>query len=268
MRRGLWLPILSVFLLRTSSAAAQCAAPWQRLDENARQMLHPVSLSMVGGAAVAPIPFIVTDADHDLRVFAQTDLGGSHRAEPISFAAPLVFAAGAGSFYAGAWVADWCTGQRSSSAIIQAMAETSVVVGLVKFASGRQWPNAGRDPTAPDRFDHPDDVRDFRPFQRALAAFPSGHTAVMFSAAAALRASSPEIGPWRYAGYPFAAGMAFAMWFGDHHWASDIVSGALLGESIGSAAGRTWAPSTHDDEVVWTVVPTVGGALLNVQGSL
>jgi len=79
------------------------------------------------------------------------------------------------------------------------------------------------------------------PFQRGIGAWPSGHTAVMFAGAAAFRAGNPQLGWLSFAGYPLALGVASGMWFGDHHWASDIVSGALLGEAIGSSAGKSFS---------------------------
>jgi hypothetical protein len=52
----------------------------------------------------------------------------------------------------------------------------------------------------------------------------------MFSAAAAFRASNPELGSAAWLGYPLALGVASGMWLGDHHYASDIFSGALFGQ--------------------------------------
>jgi len=107
------------------------------------------------------------------------------------------------------------------------MLPTYATVGMLKLGVGRQWPNGGADPSAPDRLEHPERSRDFAPFQRGVGAWPSGHTAVMFAGAAAFRASNPELGVWSLAGYPLALGVASGMWLADHHWASDIVSGAL-----------------------------------------
>jgi len=50
-----------------------------------------------------------------------------------------------------------------------------------------------------------------------------------------------SLGVLSFSGYPLAVGVAGAMWLGDHHWASDIVSGALLGEAIGSSVGQSFS---------------------------
>ena len=131
--------------------------------------------------------------------------------------------------------------QRVLVPLLQAGALTYGVVGLLKIGVGRQWPNGGADPSAADRLEHPERARDFTPFQRGVGAWPSGHTAVMFAFAAAFRASNPRLGWLSFAGYPLAVGVAGGMWFGDHHWASDIVSGALLGEAIGGSVGQSFS---------------------------
>jgi membrane-associated phospholipid phosphatase len=88
----------------------------------------------------------------------------------------------------------------------------------------------------------------------------------MFALAAALRTSSPELGIFRFAGYPFAATMGFLMWYGDHHWASDVLSGALIGEAFGASAGRAWTPAAPE-EITWTLIPAPGGGAVSVQGT-
>jgi hypothetical protein len=63
----------------------------------------------------------------------------------------------------------------------------------------------------------------------------------MFAGASAFRASNPELGLAAWLGYPLALGVAGGMWLGDHHFASDIVSGALLGEAVGASVGRSFS---------------------------
>jgi membrane-associated phospholipid phosphatase len=184
----------------------------------------------------------------------------------VSVAAPYVFYPASIVFYAGSAWAGWCPGQTRGSAIIQGTTETLLVVGLVKWGTGRIWPLAGRDPDDPQALQHPEDARRFEPFRRGLGAFPSGHTAFFFAAAAAFRASSSDLGLWRFSGYPIAAAVGFFMWYGDHHWASDILSGALLGEAIGGSAGSTWARPEQASSATIFLVPVGGGALLLVSG--
>ena len=217
---------------------------------------------------VAPMMLGPSGADHHLRVVAQRDLGGHYYAERVTLAAPYVTIPMTGLVYAIASATGDCPVQRATSAMLFALTETVVLVGLQKWIFGRAWPTNGRDPYASDRLEHPHDAEVYRPLARGIdAAFPSGHTATMFAAAAALRAASPEWGVWRYIGYPIATAVGLGMWWGDHHWASDIVAGALQGEAIGGSAGRAWAPDSSPDTWSWALLPTQKGALLTVGGA-
>jgi membrane-associated phospholipid phosphatase len=255
-----------LFLTTPSVAKGPCAAPWRRLDQNAREMATPASLVLVGTSLAMPFGFVPTGFDHELRVYAQTTLGGSYFPEPVSIAAPYVVYPALWLFYGASAAGDFCEGERRGAALVQGTSEVLLTVGLLKWGTGRAWPTGGREPTASDRLDYPGDARRFRPFQEGLAAFPSGHTAFFFAAASALRASSPDLGAARYLGYPVAAAVGFAMWWGDHHWASDVVSGALLGEAIGSAAGRTWSAETVSKPPVWIFLPRPDGFFAGVSG--
>lgn len=242
-----------------TNAEPLCAAPWRRLPDNARELGGPVPLVLVSAAAIPPLALSPTGADYELRRFAQTDVGGSYNPEPVSIAAPYVFYPASLLFYAGAAVFDWCPGQIRGSALLQGTSEALLAVGLLKWITGRSWPLAGRSPDDPEVLAHPEDGQTWRPFRAGLGAFPSGHTAFFFAAAAAFRESSRDLGFWRFVGYPVASAVGFLMWYGDHHWASEVFSGALLGEAIGGAAGRTWAPTTPASEVSLLIVPLRGG---------
>lgn len=249
-----------------SFAQRPCAAPWRRLDQNVRQLATPTSLVLTGTALAMPFGFVPTGLDHELRVYSQTRLGGSYFPEPVSIAAPYVAYPALWLFYGASAATGSCEGERRGAALVQATSEVVLVVGLFKWGTGRTWPSGGRDPTASDRLDYPQDARRFRPFQEGLGAFPSGHTAFFFAAAAALRASSEDLGIARYLGYPVAAAVGFAMWWGDHHWASDVVSGALLGEAIGGAAGRTWSQENVSKPPTWIFLPRPDGFFAGVSG--
>jgi membrane-associated phospholipid phosphatase len=248
-------------LLLPARLEARCPAPWQRLDAGARELARPLPLALLGASALPPLALAPSGADHELRFFAQTDLGGSYDPEPVSFWVPYAAGAGALVTWTAQALAGSCEGRKAPTAILQGMAAALVLTTLTKWATGRAWPNGGRDPRAPDRLAHPEDATRFEPLSAVVTAFPSGHTAVMFAGAAALRASSPELGAARFAGYPLAAAVGFAMWWGDHHWASDVLSGALAGEAVGGAAGRAWGDGEPKSSA-WTLAPFPGGLLL------
>ena len=245
--------------------------PWSRLPRSGRELLTPVPAVMAGAAIAAPLIIAPLGWDHDARVFSQRSLGGSYHPEPVSVAAPFILPVLLLATDAIALPLQACEVARPTSAMLQAMALSLGSVVVLKWVTGRSFPNAGRDPNAADRLEHPENARQFHWFSyRQGTAWPSGHTALMFAAAAALSNSLPQRAWLGYLGYVAATGVAFGMWFGDHHWASDILSGALLGYGMGRSVGRAFAEPARPEPVLsWQVVPwaTPAAAGLSWTGS-
>jgi membrane-associated phospholipid phosphatase len=264
--------IASAVLLVCFGAGAEprCAdsAPWSRLGRTGGELARPLPIGLTLSAGVPPVVFVPTGLDHRLRVVAQSELGGRYRLEPVSFYAPFVLAGGVLGVHVGGALGGSCAVKRPTAAMLQAIVLGVSVTALLKWTTGRGWPNGGRDPRAADRLEHPEHATAFRPFRAGLGAFPSGHTLTMMVAAAAFRSAEPELGLLSWSGYPLALGVGAGMWLGDHHWASDILSGALLGEAIGGSVGRSFAPTDGDEPRAHvTVVPLDGGALAVVAGT-
>lgn len=263
---------LSALLVRfEASAQPACVdvAPWNRLGRTGGELVRPVPVVLASSAAVPPAVLVPTGLDHRLRVVAQADLGGRYGLEPVSLYAPYVLAGAVLVTHVSAALGGSCAVKRPTAAMLQAMVLGIGVTGLLKWSTGRGWPNGGRDPYAPDRLEHPDAATSFRPFRAGLAAFPSGHTLTTMVAAAAFRTAEPELGLFSWVGYPLALGVGAGMWLGDHHWASDVLSGALLGEAIGASVGRSFAssdPNEKDRPVAVAVTPLERGALVTVAG--
>ena len=224
-------------------AAEPCSdsLPWSRLGDSARNFARPVPLTLTALSVLTPFGFAATGLDHRLRLVAQRDLPGKPNLEPVSVATPYVLGGGLVIAYGVSAAIDSCSAKRTLAPILQAGFVMYGTVALLKLGVGRRWPNGGRDPNAPDRLQHPDAAREFTPFRNGFGAWPSGHTAILFAGASAFRASNPDLGWVSFAGYPLAVGVAGGMWLGDHHWASDIVSGALLGEALGSSVGQSFS---------------------------
>jgi len=237
------LALLTLTGVARAEAEPACAEtkPWSRLGNTAENFARPMPLALTWFSVLAPLSLAPTGADHELRLVAQRDAFGKPRLEPVSVWAPYVLGTGLLIGYTVSLATGSCSTQRVLAPILQAGVLTYGVVGLLKVGVGRQWPNGGADPNAHDRLEQPGRAQDFAPFERGIGAWPSGHTAVMFAGAAAFRAGNPQLGWLSFAGYPLAVAVAGGMWFGDHHWASDIVSGALIGEAIGGSAGRSFS---------------------------
>jgi membrane-associated phospholipid phosphatase len=130
----------------------------------------------------------------------------------------------------------------AGSAAVQALGITLVATSVLKLGVGRPYPLNGGDPNAPDRLDHPEYARQFRPFGSLwpLPAWPSGHTSATTAVAAALTAYYPERLWIPLVGYSIALAIGFGLIDGDRHWTSDVIAGALVGHAIGYSVGSAF----------------------------
>jgi membrane-associated phospholipid phosphatase len=242
------------------------SAPWHHLAATGSELVRPLPLVLAGGAVVAPVVMAPTGIDHELRLVAQEELGGKHNLEPVSVVAPYVLGGGVLVGWLVSAGVGACGAERPQAAMLQAMVLSVGSTVLLKVAVGREWPNAGLDPESPDRLDHPEYAEHFTPF-RSFGSWPSGHASFMFAAASSFRTSTPGLGAVSWIGYPLALGVAAGMWLGDHHWASDIVSGALLGEALGASAGYGFVSPNEREAVTFGVEPSRGGAIVHAFGT-
>ena len=107
------------------------------------------------------------------------------------------------------------------------MLAAGVVNGTLKYSIGRERPNSSDVPWR------------LRPLatENRWQSFPSGHTVVAFSLAAALAEETGE--PWvAAAGYGGAALVGWSRVYENKHWTSDVVAGALIGIAGGRGAVR------------------------------
>lgn len=122
----------------------------------------------------------------------------------------------------------------------EALAIGAVTGSLLKDFFGRARPFV--DTVAPN----PDDWQLLRGFRggESYRSFPSGHSTAAFAAAAAVSAETsrwwPEltyfgIGPILYGG---AAAVGLSRMYNNRHWASDVITGAMIGTFAGTKVVR------------------------------
>jgi membrane-associated phospholipid phosphatase len=156
--------------------------------------------------------------------------GGGERLEPGTrvlnhLGRPLNALAVIGGAWAAGKVADRPGLARSAEHVTVALVASGVVNGALKYGVGRERPGTAADP------------HEYAPFNpdNGFQSFPSGHTVVAFSLAAAV---SEEAGrPWvTGAAYGAAALVGWSRVYDDKHWASDVVGGAVVGVAVSKAA--------------------------------
>ncbi len=165
----------------------------------------------------------------------------------------------------------------AGAATMQAAALAAAASGVLKWATGRPYPNHGLDPHDPERLREPGYAKEFsfQPtnFDRGFA-WPSGHTTTAVAMAAALSSYYREHLWVAFVGYPAAIGIGVGMISGEHHWASDVVAGALIGHVIGYTVGNSYRPShtartRRDGAQPWVqLAPMSGGCCgISAQGA-
>jgi membrane-associated phospholipid phosphatase len=230
------LALVAATVVVSISAPARAAClehPITDVGARLSRLGEPRALGLVAAGVVSPFLFAPTGLDWSARTFYLRDVGGRYDPERFTVSAPFSLV-GALAF---GWTLAAVTGDCGGSAVVgrslAAVSFAAATQALVKLAVGRTYPA-----TDPSRT-FVDDGRAYEAVPLStLGAWPSGHTMTTVAFAAAIRTALPRrAGAFRYAGYALAAVVAAGMLYGDHHWTSDVVSGALFGEAIGASFG-------------------------------
>jgi membrane-associated phospholipid phosphatase len=141
--------------------------------------------------------------------------------------------------------------------VAAALAAGGAANGLLKYSVGRERPGTTADPLR------------FRPFnaQNRWQSFPSGHTVVVFSLAAAVAEEARQ--PWVTAlAYGGAAAVGWSRVYDDKHWTSDVAGGAIIGILAGRGTVRLLHRGADDDAAdppTLTVAPGVIAVRISVR---
>lgn len=139
----------------------------------------------------------------------------------------------------GTWAAGAVAGRSDVSDaalhVTAALAAAGVVNGALKYSVGRERPSVTADPLR------------FRPIatENRWQSFPSGHTVVAFSLAAAVSEEARR--PWvTMLAYGGAAAVAWSRVYEDKHWTSYVAAGALIGIVAGRGTVRLLHRAPND----------------------
>lgn len=172
---------------------------------------------------------------------------------------PQVAAVALGATWAGAKLAGSPKTAEAVEHVAIALLASGVANGTLKVAVGRERP------------EFTDDPHRFRPIngKDRWQSFPSGHSTVAFSLAAAIseEAREPLVS---VATYGTAALVGWSRIYDDRHWTSDVVAGAVLGIVTSRyAIHRLHAPPASTDSaasgaarVTFALLP--GGAMIRI----
>jgi membrane-associated phospholipid phosphatase len=245
------------------AAATAVPTPIDGLGRNVAEAFSGTSLLLHGGAVAGTLALAASGADHALRVEAQQNLrwpAFGNGAVWVGYVLPVVVAPG---IYLWGLAAGNNPRARAGAAAVQALVVTTATTFALKWITGRPFPSHGGDPAAPDRLEHPEYAREASFWPQTTArgvAWPSGHTSAAFSVAAALTSSQAGRLWVPLVAYPVATAIGAGMIVGDHHWASDVLAGALLGQAVGWAVGRGFrAAAGGDGGASVAVLPAPGG---------
>ena len=176
-----------------------------------------------------PVSYFVHDKFAGVRIFV--DL--TRIPEIVSVCAGAVFVVAA------LYVLMWHAVGRFSSVLVLctiSIAMSTLIKDQLKFIFGRTWPETwvNNNPSLIH-----DGVFGFNFFTggRAYSAFPSGHTTTVCTVAAVLWIALPRYRPlWAAIAVLVAIGLIGA----NYHFVSDVIAGAFVGISTGSAIVLLW----------------------------
>jgi hypothetical protein len=112
--------------------------------------------------------------------------------------------------------------QTGEDTLTASLIASGIITPTLKLAFGRARPRANQG------------VNYFKPFSKANASFPSGHTTEAFALASVISGHYEEA--WvGYTSYTIAGLVGVARTYHDAHFASDVLAGAMIGTLVGTS---------------------------------
>lgn len=221
--------ILVIFLFITSICEGQIKYNFRTFENDFKQIAKQPGnwdendwLKLLGGSSIS-YGMMYLDRDIQKLVLENNSYKKSFGiefgriwGEPVT---TLIFA---GSFYAHGTAFDNKSNKKLGFEIAEAAFYSTVITILLKFSFGRERPRQTSDPFS------------FHPFSfngDNFLSFSSGHTVLGFSLSTVL-AKNTDNDLLKIAYYIPGFLTAFSRVYQNHHWASDVIFGALLGYTI------------------------------------
>ncbi|MBI5170625.1 MAG: phosphatase PAP2 family protein [Candidatus Eisenbacteria bacterium] len=238
--------LLAAALCVTLVPAAPCGAQAVPDSVRARPLLSRDDAWFAAGAAAAVAIAATNDGGWSRRI-AASDGGGARDAAKVAkqFGNHLVIAPALLAVDGAARLTGHARLAAATERVAFACASAGVVTTAIKLSAGRFRPHESSDPGR------------FEPFS-GHDSFPSGHTTMAFSLAAAIDAETRT--PWVPAVlYPAATLTAWSRVRDHVHWPSDVVAGAAIGGWVSYRANQ-WAQRRRPDGLWAVVLPQRDGA--------
>ncbi len=247
---------LSIYFLSLTGAQAQCelisdswanAGRWFKKDTYQQE---DAWYWLAGGATISLAFYYDLPLQQGLRI-TSSDLQSSLSSGFEPMGNPIYMGSAGLAAYLGGCISGNEELKGVSSAALQSMLTSGLVVLSLKMAFHRVRPEE-QELADPYRFYGPS-------LQRDRLSFPSGHSAIAFSAAASI--SEYYGNPW-YVAVPLYSLAGLTAWqrvFDQKHWPSDVITGAVIGVFIGRKIA-TWQRE-QNPSVSLNLALLPGGAL-------
>lgn len=185
-----------------------------RWDEAEWQQAGWVTLGILGTAVIVDRPLqdeMRRHAPNNNRFMSQVERFGAQYAVGV-----------VGGFYLAGAAGSNTAAEVAQDGLAASLIASGLITPSIKLVVGRSRPRANAG------------IANFKPFSDPNASFPSGHTTEAFALASVIANHYDEL--WvQYSAYSLAGLVGAARSYHDAHFASDILTGALIGTLVGQS---------------------------------